>query len=190
MRLNLTSVCLSYLVDYLDRLPAEERTTKLDALIGQVIEPFARTGNEGVLAFEKLVLSKLASSSMSSESNREAFRRIRSNNLSYLPTSMTLVSLDNSAVRLAASFMRFCQLAAVRMRTTGLDDRKFTNLRRLLASNEYLKSYYRAFIKNCSDSGINNELLANYDENALVYQAVRLMFHLYNLEVFYCYLYD
>lgn len=180
IRTNLLGAALSYLVDYLERLPAEERNLKVDALISYIIEPFL-SSNEGILALERVALSKLAPNSIHSERNRDTWRKVHSNNLSYLPTIVNFNQLEDASIRFMISYVRFCQLAVLRLKANATNEQKFSDIRRLL-SNEYLKSYFKVFIKNCSES-TNNELLLNRQENAFIYHTIRLVFQIYTFEV-------
>lgn len=162
------------MVDYLERLSMEERTTRLEALVAYVIEPFL-SNNEGILTLEKLVLSNL--SSIYSDTNREACRRVHPNNLTYLPTIQTTTSmdLDTTPIRFLTTYLRLVHLAVVRLKS------RREMIHRLLR-NAYLKSYFRAFIKHGAHS-VASDLITNRDENLLVYNSVRVVFYLYNLEV-------
>lgn len=179
-KVSLLSVCLSYSVDYLEKSTTSDRNSRIDVLSKHLIDPFLGS-NEGVLALERLVLSRLQSSSVNSESMRENFQKIAFNNLSYLPTAMVIQSADDCFFRLVTSYLRFYQLAIIRLKKTNVEEKRFSNVHRLMA-NDYLRSYFRAFLKNCSQD-TNKELLLNRQENLFVYNAVRLMFQVYNLEV-------
>lgn len=178
---DLIAAALSYLVDYLEKY-REDRATKISALFDSLIDPFL-CSSEGQLALERMVLSKLLSSSIHSETNSQSFRRIASNNLSYLPTVMSTANNDGY-FRLIGAYLRFCQLVAVRLKTTA-ERENLTTLGRLLA-NDYIKSYFRMFIKNCLNDTVK-EVLLNRQENLFVYHSIKLIFHVYNLEVFQVY---
>lgn len=184
------SHCLNYLVDYLEKceLWQIDRYTKIEQLIEYFIVPFV-TGNDGLLSFDNLIFSKLQVSSIYSDQMKEKFKKINSNNLSYLPTAQNVNNdpneiFENVVFRFLASYVRFYYLA-FKLKMNSIDDKAFTNVRRFL-NNEYIKSYFRVYIKNNSQSkqSVNNEFLLARNENLFIYYCLKLMVHIYNLEVY------
>lgn len=193
--LNLVSVSLDYLVCYLEKIECFNEANKADVLskklrfieilIENILEPITNSTEKiNQLRFDQLVMSKLLSSSTSSNSGEihKNFKKIYTNNLTYLPTILNIDFSKNGPFCFLASFLRMFNLC-FKNRMKMIDDKKFTNTR-LFLQNPYLKSYLKAYEKNNSQSkdSTNNSYFIMKFENHVVYQCLKLAFGVFNFE--------
>lgn len=198
LSLTLVTNCLSYVVDYLERIPMESKFAHIQLLAETIVEPFVnRQEARNKLKFQNLVLAKLSSHSSCSDVFRQSYDKIANNNLSYLPTLLLVTVQEDNNTTLEKrcgvfGFMAsFCRLyhTVLRNKMSLVDDASFGNLRCFL-NDDYLRSYFNAFVKHTTQTktSISNEFLLNKYESLFVYHCLRLVFHSYNFEVgyFYC----
>jgi hypothetical protein len=184
---NLMSICVDYLVDYLSKLDeiglqskaenVHHKFEQVDALIESIAHPFL----SNQLRLDQLVMSHLISHSTSQTPPDERFEKIRSNNLSYLPTISSVSSeLRQNPFGFMASFVRFV-LLCFKSRCKSVD----IKLVRQFLNNAYLKSYLRAFGKKSShqqEHQTSSYLKQKY-ENHFVYYLLKLALNVFALEV-------
>jgi hypothetical protein len=180
---NSMSICIDYLVNYLSKLDeiglysrpenVHHKFEQVDGLIESIVHPFL--GNE--LCLDQLVMSHLVSHSTTQKN--EQLDKIRSNNLSYLPT---ILNVPNDEMRkqspfgFMASFVRFL-LLCVTSRCKTID----IKLVRQFLNNAYLKSFLNAFAKNCSQQ--TSSYLRHKYENHFVYYLLKLALNVFAFEV-------
>ena len=200
MNFSLLSACLDYIVDYLEkcgRFTSENKTqilaekmSHIEELIEKILIPILNS-KENTL-FDQLVMSKLYSNSAVStnESVQNSFKKIFTNNLSYLPTMLDVMPVNEESCILRkspfaflTSFLRL-YILCFKLRMKMLDNKKFSLTHQFL-NNSYLKSYLKAYIKDSSqakDMAKNSYLLMKY-ENLFVYYCTKLAFAVFDFEV-------
>ncbi|CAF0788208.1 unnamed protein product [Brachionus calyciflorus] len=202
IHLNLFSVCLNYLIDYLDKMeflssmnrPADLLNKKLmyiEVLIDSFIEPFMNRNEKlNQLKIDQFLMSKLNNYSVfgSNDYLIEQYKKIQSNNLSYLPNVSNFMRSDdidpigNNPFCFLAAFMRLYNLCFMN-RLTIIDDSKFSNTKNFLR-NSYLKSYLKSFVKNnCQNkNSMANSFYLSKFENLFVFNLLKTAFNLFNIE--------
>lgn len=199
--LNFYSICLNFMVDYLERMEHLVSLSKVDALskklmyleilIDNLVEPIVNSKEKmNQLKFDQIAFSKMLPNSTSSSSGEihEMFEKISGNNLSYLPTILSIPCkqsdyLSNSPFSFLAAFLRLYNLC-FKLRLKLIDDKKFTNTRNFLG-NSYLNSYLKAFMKNNNQTNksTNNSYFLMNLESCFVYHCIKLAFNVFNFEV-------
>lgn len=201
---NLYSNCMNYMVDYLEKIEflapfdkmsvlSSRKKIYIETLIETLIKPIVHTKNTtNLLIFEKLVLSKLINISVyGQELMQQKFKKICSNNLSYLPTICHIYQFDNCDVTrqspfgFLASFMRLYNFLFMN-KINLIDDNKFSNIRNLL-KNSYIGSYLKCYIKN-NDQSRDSPLQSFYPakmENWFVLNILKTALNVYNFQVSY-----
>ena len=127
-------------------------------------------------------MSKLTPNSTASSNNSVAdqLKRIKGNNLSYLPTVLNDMTFANQIASFCflGSFFKlysFCFKLNVKL----FEANNFSTTRCLL-NNAYLKSYLKQFVTN--ENAVDSYLRIKY-ENLMVYHCLKLVFILVNFEV-------
>lgn len=206
--LNLMSVCLNYIVDYLEKTAAfDKKIDHIDYLIKEFLQPLI-DNDVNILKLNSLVMSKLVrnSTSTTEETDLQSFSRIRGNNLSYLPTMLNFCDAEGRVTRnmidriapfcFMSGFMRL-YLVCFKFRIKLFENGAYASTHKFL-DNEYLRSYLRTFKENIGQGveAFNNCFLIMRYENYFVYYCLKLAFTLFNFEVnrtiletFYCLIY-
>ena len=188
--LNLLSVCIHFIADYLDKV-IHGSFFKFDSLSNlsskskvyeTVIENLLVPIITNQLKLDELVMSKLTANSTTSTDNSVAdqLKRIKGNNLSYLPTilnDMTFANQIASFCFLASYFRLYSLCFKLNLKYFELNGFSAT---RCLLNNAYLKSYLKQFVRN--ENGVDSYLRIKY-ENLMVYHCLKLVFILVNFEV-------
>ena len=194
MDLNLMSLCLNFIVDYLDKSNNyEKRLEVIDYLNEQVLQPLLEN-DVYRLKFDNLIMSRLLSNSTSTteELMVKGFEKIKGNNLSYLPTVLNFATSDNASASMLGNISPFCFMIGfvrlfslcLKFRIKNFEAKNFLTTHRFL-NNEYLKSYLKMFNRNNSqgiDSMNSSYLIMKY-ENYFVYNCLKLAFSIFNLQV-------
>jgi hypothetical protein len=193
---NLLTVTTNLMVDFLDRTSTDLNFTDkkmrvVDNCVEHVFKPVLGGDKLGQLKFENLLMSKLTTRSVYSNDSpaQLAFNKIRSNNLTYLPTISNGES-DSSLFNFLASFFKL-YLLCFKLKRKQMDDERFTLTRGLLR-NPYLKSYLKMFAMASANSKQNSRdspslcYYNNQAECSLVYHLLKLQFFILNFEVFFC----
>jgi hypothetical protein len=203
VNLNLLSVCMNLLVNYLEKcdyFSAENKSEilskklkSIEELVENILVPLmTETGKTTHLNLDQLVMSKIVKNSTSSneETIHNCFKNIYSNNLSYLPTMLDPALDENnrnfikhSPFVFLASFLRL-YLLCFKLRMKMIDNKSFSLTHKFL-NNAYLRSYLKLFLKNNSQQkeSTNNSYLIMKYENLFVYYCIKLAFTLFNFEV-------
>lgn len=184
---DLVSVAMNYCSDYLERVNtgADQIQTNLDSVesfIKNIYKPVLED-KQALLKFDSLIMSKLGSLSVNSPDSEPSllFRKIHSNNLTYLPTILGLSQTSSMAgFSFIGSYTRML-LICYRLRMKLLD----TGCVKSFLSNPYFKSYMKMFTNKPSSQEVSaaNVYFNNKLECMFVYHFLRLTFHIYNFQV-------
>jgi hypothetical protein len=195
---SLLGICFNFLVDFLEKcssFPSEnkaeiitEKMNYLEELIEKIFIPVLNSEHNTL--FDQIVMSKLSSfSALSTSSHIENdFKKIFTNNLSYLPTTLDLPAKDQNILKkypfaFLSSFVRLYTLC-FKLKMKRLDNKNFSLTHQFL-NNQYLQSYLKMFIKDnnqSKESAKNSYLIMKY-ENLFVYYCLKLVFAVFNFEV-------
>ena len=195
--LNLFSVCLNFIVDYLDKLTNfAKRLEIIDYLVQELIHPLLENDAHR-MKFDSFIMSRLLSSSTSNndEETKKVFQRIKGNNLCYLPTILNLYDSNEetpvnkktlSHISTFSFMIGFTRLYSVclKFRIKLFDNNNFWTTQRFL-NNEYLRSYLKSYSSYTSQTtqSLNNCFLIMRHENYFVYNCLKLAFNVFNFQV-------
>ena len=195
---SLLSICLDFIVDYLNKSSSFSADNKLESivekmkhiedLIQNIVIPFLSTDNS--MLFNQMVMSKLSSRTILLMNNeaQDYFKKISTNNLSYLPTTLDLPSQEQNILKtnpfpFLGSFVRL-HILCFKLRMKLLDNKQFSYTSQFL-KNSYLQSYLKAFTNDMNqskDSAKNSYISMKY-ENLFVFYCLKLAFALFDFEV-------
>ncbi len=195
---SLLSVCVNFFVDYLEKCSnfatenkaeiISEKMKFIEDLIEQILMPLMNTNHNSLL--DQIVTSKLSSFSCLSNNAhiQDHFKKIYTNNLSYLPTTLDVPAQEQNFWRkypftFLTSFVRLYTLC-FKLRMKLLDSKKFSLTYQFL-NNSYLQSYLKVFSNdnNQSKASAKNSYLIMKYENLFVYHCLKLAFAVFNFEV-------
>ncbi len=186
--LSIMSVCLNFIADFLEKITYGSfftfgftiKDNRIDLLIQNLFDSFLQNDH---LKLNDLIMSKLVINSTFLKDNlvAENLRKIKDNNLSYLPTILNeMPNTDQiSTFCFLASYFKLYSLC-FKLSIKSFADNDFNSTRQLL-SNSYLRSYLTSFLKN-NDILANSFLRIKY-ENLMVYYFLKLVFNIINFEV-------
>ncbi len=194
--LNLMSVCLNFMADYLENkyIDSEKRIEYIEHLISELYKPLLEN-KDFKLRLDNAIMSKLfgRSTATNDEIVLRYFSRIKGNNLSYLPTILNFEDsngkIKNNMLTSIAPFgfmIGFLRLylTCLKFRARSFETGGYASTYNFL-SNEYLQSYLKAYGRSVSQKSdsLNNCFVIMKYENYFVYYYLKLASYLYNLEV-------
>ena len=198
MNFSLLAICFNFYVDFLEKCnnfasdnKAEiiaEKMKLIEEIIEQIFIPILSSAQNTL--FDQIVMSKLSSFSGLSNGSYIGtnFKKIYTNNLSYLPTTLDVPTKDQNILKkypfaFLTSFVRLYTLS-YKLRMKLLDNKQI-NLTNQFLNNQYLRSYLKVFLNDnnhSKDTAKNSYLIMKY-ENLFVYYCLKLAFAVFNFEV-------
>jgi hypothetical protein len=194
--IKLLSLATNFVVDYLEnsgRISADlnfidKKMKSIEGFVEQIFKPILDEKNKmNQLRFDSLFMSKLTAASIYSADSRHQtlFKKIYTNNLSYLPTILSLNenTSEESVFSFLASFLRL-YLVVFKLRMKQMDNERF-GLTRGFLNNAYLKSYLKLFAQS-SQQGVDSANTCYFNTQAechFVYHVLKLQFYIFNFEV-------
>ena len=139
------------------------------------------------LKFDQLVFNRLI---INKELLNESYKKISTNNLSYLPTILNNDSnyVKNGPFCFLNSFIRLFSLCfKLRFKLIEKNDKNFKITSNFLFNNPSLKSFFKSYCNNNgsnqSNDSISNSYLITKYENSFVYNYLKFCFTLFNFQV-------